>query len=68
MWIAQLPDSGAPTTAYAELKWVKVADDFEAGYEYVANEGSIFLFSTNRDAPKKRIVKVDITQPGMHKN
>lgn len=64
LWVAELPNPGAPTTAYAELKWVKVADDFEAGYEYIANDGPIFLFSTNRDAPKKRIVKVDITQPG----
>ncbi|CDJ65004.1 prolyl endopeptidase, putative [Eimeria necatrix] len=64
LWIAALPSIDEPTEAYAHLKWVKIADTFEAGYEYVANDGNVFMFTTNCDAPKNKIVKVDITHPG----
>ncbi|CDJ27325.1 uncharacterized protein EMH_0030780 [Eimeria mitis] len=63
LWIAALPAAGAPISAFKELQWVKVADDFEAGFEYVANDEGVFLFTTNRDAPKNKIVKVDIAKP-----
>lgn len=53
-----------PSTAFSKLQWVKVADDFEAGFDYVANDGTIFLLKTNRDAPKNKIVKVDVAKPG----
>ncbi|KAL8436013.1 hypothetical protein ACSSS7_002058 [Eimeria intestinalis] len=64
LWIAELPEAGAPVQAYGSLKWVKVATDFTAGYDYVANEGPVFFFSTTLDAPKKKVVKVDIRQAG----
>ncbi|CDI82911.1 prolyl endopeptidase, putative [Eimeria acervulina] len=63
LWIAALPGAGSPTSAFADLQWVKVADDFEAGFEYVANDGTVFLLTTNRDAPKNKIVKMDIAKP-----
>ncbi|KAL8275328.1 hypothetical protein Esti_000777 [Eimeria stiedai] len=63
LWIAELPKSDAPAQAYGSLEWVKVATDFTAGYDYVANDGSVFFFSTTLDAPKKRVVKADIRQP-----
>ncbi|KAL8429265.1 hypothetical protein Efla_005542 [Eimeria flavescens] len=63
LWVAELPAPDAPTKAYGSLNWIKIAEDFTAGYEYVANDGHVFLFSTTLDAPKKRIVKVDINQP-----
>lgn len=64
LWIAELPPPDAPTKAYAELNWVKISDNFAAGYDYVANDGPIFLLTTNCGAPKNRIVKVDMTHPG----
>ena len=36
------------------LPVVKLVDDFEAAYEYVANEGMTFTFQTNYQAPLYR--------------
>ena len=36
------------------LPLVKLVDSFEAQYEYVANEGSLFTFKTNLRAPRYR--------------
>ena len=36
------------------LPLVKLVDSFEAQYEYVANEGSLFTFKTNLKAPRYR--------------
>ncbi|KAL8450370.1 hypothetical protein Emag_003216 [Eimeria magna] len=67
LWIAELPKPEASAQAYGSLNWVKVATDFTAGYEYVANDGPVFFLSTTLDAPKKRVVKADIRQPGKNK-
>lgn len=64
LWIAKLPEPGAPAEAYASMEWAKIVENFEASYEYVTNDGPLFLLITSLDAPKKRIVQVDITQPG----
>ncbi|CAK0748120.1 hypothetical protein CVIRNUC_001815 [Coccomyxa viridis] len=42
------------------LPLVKLVDSFEAQYEYVANEGSLFTFKTNLHAPRYRLVRTDI--------
>ncbi|KAK6092733.1 hypothetical protein MT418_006735 [Batrachochytrium dendrobatidis] len=34
---------------------------FDASYRYVTNDGPIFWFSTTKNSPKHRIVKVDVT-------
>ncbi|KAJ9065455.1 hypothetical protein DSO57_1019495 [Entomophthora muscae] len=44
---------------FGNVNFVKVVDNFEAGYEYVTNEGSILYFHTNLKAPKYRLVKID---------
>lgn len=36
------------------LPLIKLVDNFEAQYEYVANEGSLFTFKTNLRAPRYR--------------
>lgn len=46
------------------LPLVKLVDNFEASWDYVANEGSSFSFKTNLDAARYRVVRVDITCPG----
>jgi len=38
-------------------------DHFEDEYTYIANDGPIFYFLTDRDAPKRRIVAIDIENP-----
>ena len=42
------------TVGVRPLPLVKLVDSFEAQYEYVANEGSLFTFKTNLHAPRYR--------------
>lgn len=45
-----------------KLPIVKLIDNFEASYDYVANDGSLFYFQTNLKAPRYRVVRTDIAQ------
>uniref|UniRef100_A0A8C1QF70 Prolyl endopeptidase n=1 Tax=Cyprinus carpio TaxID=7962 RepID=A0A8C1QF70_CYPCA len=47
------------------LPWVKLIDNFDAEYEYVTNEGTVFTFKTNLDAPQYRLINVDFAQPSI---
>lgn len=38
----------------ASLNWTKVADDFEAGFEAVDNDGTRIIIRTNQDAPRMK--------------
>ena len=51
----------------ADPRIVKVVDTFDAEYEYVANDGPAFVFRTNLNAPRYKLVRVeDITDPALH--
>ena len=39
-------------------------DQWDALYGYIVNIGSVFLFETNKDAPRNRIVAVDVDEKG----
>ncbi|KAF8929428.1 hypothetical protein BGZ47_001060 [Haplosporangium gracile] len=43
--------------------WNKLIDDFEVGSAYLANDGTLFYFQTNRDAPRDKVVKYDLAHP-----
>ncbi|GFO10341.1 prolyl endopeptidase [Plakobranchus ocellatus] len=45
------------------LDYVKVVDNFEAAYEYVTNEGTVFTFKTNQNALNYKIINIDISKP-----
>lgn len=45
------------------LPFVKLIDQFDARYIAVANDGSSFTFLTNKDAPKYKLVRVDLKEP-----
>uniref|UniRef100_A0A7N0U4E3 Prolyl endopeptidase n=1 Tax=Kalanchoe fedtschenkoi TaxID=63787 RepID=A0A7N0U4E3_KALFE len=45
------------------LHFVKLVDTFEARYSPVANDGTLFTFLTNKDAPKYKLVRVDLNEP-----
>ena len=44
-------------------KVVELFNEFDARYSLVANEGSTFYFVTDLDAPKKRLIAVDVENP-----
>ncbi|MGM0587810.1 MAG: prolyl oligopeptidase family serine peptidase [Bacteroidota bacterium] len=43
---------------------IKLLNDFDARYQYITNEGTRFYFKTNWQAPKYRVIAVDIDNPG----
>ncbi|KAK4276472.1 hypothetical protein QN277_014618 [Acacia crassicarpa] len=47
----------------ALLPFVKLIDNFDAQYHAIANDDSIFTFLTNKDAPKYKLVRVDLKEP-----
>jgi len=44
----------------ARSAFVKVVDDFDAQYEYLANDGAHFVFKTNAGAPCYKLVAVTV--------
>ncbi|KAL2241933.1 prolyl endopeptidase [Sesamum indicum] len=45
------------------LPFVKLVDTFDALYQYIANDDAIFTFLTNKDAPRNKLVRVDLKEP-----
>ncbi|GMJ10604.1 hypothetical protein like AT1G76140 [Hibiscus trionum] len=45
------------------LPFVKLIDTFDAQYEAIANDDTVFTFLTNKDAPKYKVVRVDLKEP-----
>ena len=45
-------------------KVVKLIDVFEASYEPVGNDGAVMYFFTDKDAPRGRVIAVDVNNPG----
>jgi len=42
---------------------VKLLDDFDAAYNFINNDGPVFWFMTDKDAPRYKIIAVDTRQP-----
>eukprot|EP01125_Pyxidicula_operculata_P011216 TRINITY_DN3667_c0_g1_i3.p1 TRINITY_DN3667_c0_g1~~TRINITY_DN3667_c0_g1_i3.p1 ORF type:complete len:618 (+),score=149.49 TRINITY_DN3667_c0_g1_i3:426-2279(+) len=51
-----IPKPGDPL-----LPVVKFINEFTAKYSYITNEKTVFWFKTNKDAPRYKVVKVDIS-------
>ncbi|XP_054790699.1 uncharacterized protein LOC129296132 [Prosopis cineraria] len=47
----------------ALLPFVKLVDNFDAQYQAIANDDSVFTFLTNKDASKYKLVRVDLKEP-----
>ena len=42
---------------------IDLIENFDHEYSFIGNDGTTFYFVTDLDAPRKRIVAIDITQP-----
>src|SRR5213595_1118661 len=42
---------------------VRLLDDFDASYAFVGNDGPVFYFLTDLDAPRKRVIAIDTGHP-----
>jgi prolyl oligopeptidase len=47
----------------ADAPIVPLVDNFDAGYEYIDNDGPVFFLKTNRNAPRSRLIAIDVTKP-----
>ncbi|KAH9616710.1 hypothetical protein KSS87_018152 [Heliosperma pusillum] len=47
------------------LPFTKLVDNFDASYGAIANDDTVFTFRTNKDAPKYKLVRVDLKSPGI---
>lgn len=43
---------------------IELIDNFDHEYQFVGSEGTTFFFRTDLQAPRKRLVAIDIRQPG----
>ncbi|KQQ32400.1 prolyl endopeptidase [Duganella sp. Leaf126] len=46
-------------------KVVSLLEQFDAAYNFVGNDGPVFYFHTERNAPRGRIVAIDVRQPAV---
>ncbi|CAG8481670.1 6172_t:CDS:10 [Paraglomus occultum] len=53
LWIADLHKTGGQVTV----------DNFDAAYNYLTNDETIFYFQTNSNAPRSKIVRYDLSKP-----
>eukprot|EP00048_Salpingoeca_helianthica_P022591 m.19194 g.19194 ORF g.19194 m.19194 type:complete len:743 (+) comp7533_c1_seq1:1353-3581(+) len=44
------------------ITFTKVVDNFEAQYDYVSNDGTVFTFKTNLNAPRYRVIRADLAK------
>jgi prolyl oligopeptidase len=51
-------------SAVADAPFKELIGDFQNEFRFIGNNGSTFLFLTDLNAPTKRIVAMDIDQPG----
>ena len=52
------------TGAAIDAEWTPLIEDFENEFECIGNDGDRLFFLTDLDAPTKRVVAMDLTQPG----
>ncbi|KAG0056592.1 hypothetical protein BGZ83_004374 [Gryganskiella cystojenkinii] len=61
LYVGDLDATGGVTSSGYD--WNKIVDNFDAKYFYLTNDGTVFYFRTNKDAPRSRIVKYDLIKP-----
>ncbi|HET7038409.1 MAG TPA: prolyl oligopeptidase family serine peptidase [Gemmatimonadales bacterium] len=56
-------DLGDAMRPSLEGEMVRLLDDFDAGYVFVGNDGPVFYFRTDLDAPRGRLIAIDTRNP-----
>lgn len=51
---------GEDLAVRADLEKVCVVDDFHASFDYIVNYGSTFIFQTNENAPRGKLVSLNV--------
>jgi prolyl oligopeptidase len=46
-----------------QAKVVELIDSFDDEYTFIGNDGPVFWFKTNRDAPRGRVIAIDTRKP-----
>ena len=46
-----------------DSKIVELIAEFEAAFNFISNDGTVFWFRTDLDAPRSRVIAIDITKP-----
>ncbi|CAD5119341.1 DgyrCDS7959 [Dimorphilus gyrociliatus] len=44
------------------LPYTIIVDNFDAEWEYITNNGTMFVFRTNKDSPRSKLVTIDISK------
>ncbi|MDX1962139.1 MAG: prolyl oligopeptidase family serine peptidase [Pirellulales bacterium] len=44
-------------------KIVPLIDNFDQEYSFIGNDGRVMYFRTDRDAPRRRVISIDLDQP-----
>ncbi len=42
---------------------IPLLNDFDASYEFIGNRDSVFYFETDLEAPRSRVIAIDVTKP-----
>jgi len=56
-------DLGSPGRPRVNEPVVRLIDKLEASYDFVGNNGTEFVLRTNKDAPRGRLIAIDINNP-----
>ena len=56
-------DLGDPMRPTVGGEMVRLLDDFDAGYGFAGNDGPVFYFWTDLDAPRGRLIAIDTRNP-----
>jgi len=59
-----LVDLGDPMAPRVDGPVTPLLDDFDAGYQVLGNAGSLLLVQTDLEAPRGRIIAIDLARPG----
>src|SRR2546423_13987404 len=60
VYYLDLKDARRPNVRGAVMR---LLDDFDASYTFVGNDGPVFYFLTDLEAPRKRVIAIDTRHP-----